>query len=470
MSFARSSIHIAFLGMVCVCGLGGGCARQPYVARPLTLPDDAQIHASRSLASAELLAYLQRHGATDPAPKQWGLSELTLVALFYRQDLHAARASARAARAEALQAAQRPPLGVTPRIENHSADGARDTPWSLGFELELPLAFASRREPLVRRAQAQAEAAELGVGAMAWRLRSEVRARLLESWGARGRLSSERAEADALQAVLAMLEKRRELGYASSSEVQALRLRLADAQAAAATAQSEAQLALGRLAEAAGLPLSALQEATLSFAVFSELPDVADAEEARASALRNRTDMRRSLLDFEAADAAVKLEVARQYPTIALRPGYLWDQGDNVWSLALDLVLPAHLVHRAGIRATEERREAAARQALAAQQTIMSEADTRLVTYQASRAAVLAAEAAAGIQAARVEQIERQFDTGQVDRLERTLGGLETILAQRRVDAARLEAQRALGLLEDAMQIPVVGGPLPAPPEQAGRG
>ena len=74
--------------------------------------------------------------------------------------------------------------------------------------------------------------------------------------------------------------------------------------------------------------------------------------------------MRKGLLEFAAADAEVKLEVARQYPAIGLRPGYLWDQGDNVWALALDLVLPPTLGNAPAIHAAQARRETAAQSAL----------------------------------------------------------------------------------------------------------
>lgn len=408
---------------------------------------------------------MRQHGVQVVPPPAWGLAELTLAGLFYRPELQAARARGRAARAEAQQAAQRPPLGASPRIEHHSADGAKDTPWSLGFELELPLATASRRAPLVQRAQAQAEAAELEVGALAWQVRSDVRARMLELWNARRRAASLDEEAGVQQAMLAMLEKRRELGYAATSEVETVRIRLADARAGVAAAQADAQLALGRLAEATGVPLAHLSAASMSFAAFEELPDVPEAADARTEALRNRIDMRRGLLDFAVADASVKLEVARQYPTFTLRPGFLWDQGDRVWSLALDLMLPPRAAQEAAVRAAQARREAAAHQALAIQQAIMSESDTRVAAYQGARAAVLAADAATRVQSAHSAQIDRQFDAGQVDRMERTLAQLESVLARRRADAARVEAQRAFGLLEDAAQVPASGAPLPAPPE-----
>ncbi|HZP87363.1 MAG TPA: TolC family protein [Burkholderiales bacterium] len=459
MACARCTISFALLATTATIALVAGCARQPYAARPLDLAAEQTRRAAQTLEAPALRAYLDAHGVRPLPVQTWGLSELTLTAFFYRPALQAARARGRAARETALQAARRPPPTVRPLVEHHSASNAADTPWSLGFEVELPLVLASRREPLIRRAQAEAEAAELEAGAMAWQIRSDVRTRLLELAAARQRLASFEAEIEAQRAVVAMLEKRRELGYAASTDVDTARIRLSDAQAAFASTRSEAQAALGRLAEATGVPLAALEAAQLSFADFGVLPDAPPASETRTRALQNRTDLRRSLLEFEAADAAVKLQIAQQYPTIALRPGYLWDQGDNVWSLALDLALPGRLEH--AVRATEARREAAAQQALATQSSVLGEIDTRRASYETLHAAAAASDAATRDQSVRAQQMQRQFDIGQIDRLEYTLTRIETLRAQRRADAARAEAQRALGQLEDAMQMPISGGPLP---------
>src|SRR5690349_2024155 len=169
----------------------------------------------------------------------------------------------------------------------------------------------------------------------------------------------------------------------------------------------------------------------------------ADAE-ARREALIKRLDVRAALLEFAAADAAVKLEVARQYPAMVLRPGYLWDQGDNVWTFALDLLLPATLTHAPMIRTAEARREAAAQQALARQSAVIGEVATRVATYRQAAQGARAAAAAGRTQLARSNQMQRQFEAGRTDRLELTLARVESMLVGRRALEAKVEAQHAL--------------------------
>jgi outer membrane protein TolC len=440
-----------------------GCARQPYTPRSLDTDAAAAAYTARTTEDPSLKQYMVANGhrEADWPVQRWGLVELTLLAFYYRPELEVARAEARVARAQADVAAQRLPMIVGPRLEHHSAPGADDTPWSLGLEVAIPLTSGTRREALIERADYVAQAAELSVGAMAWQVRSEVRARLLDVYAARQRNASLEREAQEQQATLGMLERRLAAGYASVTEVDTVRLRLAQAEAELAQGHTDAERSLGRLAEALAVPLARVREMEFAFRVFEELPEPPAWDGAQRTALTNRLDIRRRLLEFSAADAAVKLEVARQYPTFVLRPGYLWDQGDNVWSFALDLVLPATLTHAPAIRAAVAQREAAAQQALQQQAMVIGELDTRLATYDQGREGAHFAAAASVTQMARSAQMQRQFDVGQVDRLELTLTRIEALLVERRAQAARIEAQRALGELENALQAPFSVGPIP---------
>jgi outer membrane protein TolC len=298
-----------------------------------------------------------------------------------------------------------------------------------------------------------------------------VRGRLLDVYATRQRIASLERETQAQRLTLELLERRLASGYASVTEVDTVRLRLAQAEAELAQGRTDAQRALGGLAAAVAIPLARLREMQLAFDAFEALPEAPSRDSAQRAGLTNRLDMRRRLLEFSAADAAVKLEVARQYPSFVLRPGYLWDQGDNLWSFALDLIVPATLTHAPAIRVAEAQREAAAQQAIGQQALVIAELDTRLATYAQAREGARVASAASVTQVARSAQVQRQFDVGQIDRLELTLTRIEAILVESRALAAQVEAQHALGELEDALQAPIAGGPLPAPavaPEGAG--
>ena len=451
------------LALLLVMGLASACARQAYEPRALGMEEAAQRRLQRDLADPQLEAHVRaRASAIEQWPPQrWGLEALTLAAFHFRDDLQAARARGAAARAQVEVAAQRSPLVATPRIEHHSGEGESNSPWSLGFEVEIPLASSGRRAALVERAEAQARAAELEVGETAWRIRSQLRTELLELWVAHREIDRLERQVAAQQKVVEMLQRRLQEGYAGVTEVDVARLRLAEGDAALLEARTHAERALGGVAQAVGIPVESVRAVDLSFADLEELPDVPDPATARREALLNRVDLRRRLLDFAAADADVKLAIAAQNPTISISPGFLWDQGDNVWSLASDLLLPVSMTHAPAIRAASARREAAAMHALALQSAVIGEVDARAAVYRQAREAEHAARAATDAQRARSDQVQRRFDAGQADRLEYTLARIEALLVEGRAQAAHAQAQRALGHLEDAMHKPVSGGPVP---------
>lgn len=441
------------------------CGTQSYKPGSLDAQLAANSFTSRAMDAPDLQEYMAAHGRAnaDWPVKEWGLTELTLVAFYYHPDLAVARAQSKAALAESKLAGERSPIKVTPVVLHHSKqlDGTT-SPWSLGFDLEIPITSGGRREAIVERAGYVAESAELNVGSVAWQVRSRVRSRLLDLYAARSSAQSLAAEVQARKALVGLLEHRLEAGMVSSTDMSAARIKLSEVQAQLDAAAISEQQAKGQLAAALGVPLDALRGQSLSFTELETLPDAPPGTQVQREALMNRVDMRRVLLDYASADASVKLEVAKQYPSFTLRPGYLWDQGNSVWFVAADVLMPAIVGNVPGIRAAEARREAAAQEAIAYQASVITSAQIALATYEQASAGAQAATQANRVQLARSAQVQKQFDAGFTDRLEVTQARLEAISVERNARAARVETQRILGQLEDAVQRPLSGGPLPA--------
>jgi outer membrane protein, heavy metal efflux system len=180
-------------------------------------------------------------------------------------------------------------------------------------------------------------------------------------------------------------------------------------------------------------------------------------------ALRNRLDVHRRLLEFAAADADVKFAVASQNPEFVIGPGYAWDQGDNVWSLGLGFSLPLPARARADIRVAEARRELAAEEFASTQSGAIAATGTAGARYRATRERMLSAEKQLAAQRQQQSRIERQFDAGAADRVERAATRLQTLSAEAMVAAAAADRLRMLAQLEDALQRPLFGdfGSLP---------
>jgi outer membrane protein TolC len=241
---SRATALVLALGGLC------GCAMQSYRAAPIDATTSARSFEARTLGAPELKEYMLANGSIWPV-EHWGRGELTVVAFHYHSDLRVARAQAKAVRAEGAAATPRLPLGLTPRLEHHSLRTAdQSSPWSLGFEIEIPLSYASTGEAIRSRHDALAQAAELKIGAAAWEVRARVRARLLDLYGSQAEAQLLEQETAAREALLKLLEQRLHAGAASTVEVNNARLALIDVQSRLQVARSAHERAFVALAEA----------------------------------------------------------------------------------------------------------------------------------------------------------------------------------------------------------------------------
>uniref|UniRef100_UPI0026F0A415 TolC family protein n=1 Tax=Phenylobacterium aquaticum TaxID=1763816 RepID=UPI0026F0A415 len=168
-----------------------------------------------------------------------------------------------------------------------------------------------------------------------------------------------------------------------------------------------------------------------------------------------RADVLRALADYDAAEAALRVEVARQYPEVRLGPGYSWDHGLAKLPFNLGLTLPPADLNRAAIAEAEARRAEAGRGLEAAQAQVLAAID----------------QAAAALAAARLQdEVARTRDLPAADRAARAaalslkagaVDRTDDLAARAALDEAALtvaEARMTLALaaldLEDALRRP----------------
>lgn len=436
------------------------CSSLPYAPRPLDPEATAPEYAQRSGNTDGLKRFAVANGYSESAwpPGEWGLRELTLAALYFHPDIRTARARVQVARAELSSVRQPQALSARVKPEYHSRALPEDSgPWSLGLELEIPLVAQRKRAARVERGAFLADAADVDIAAAGWQVRARVRDRLLDLQGSRADLDLVETQLTARREMLALVARRVETGLLSARDLGAERVAVAQLEVARDEGASRHQRALGELASALGLPLDVVREMRLSFPVVETVVFASSDSELRGLALRNRLDVHRKLLEFGAADAGVKLAVAAQNPDIVLGPGYTWEQGDNVWSLAVGLSVPSAARSTAAIREAEARRELAAQLFIAVQTGAIADTERAAVQYRLARERVAAALRQARIQQEQETRVARQFDAGAADRLQRVAAQLETLAARAALYAAQAEIRQSLAQLENAVQRPFFG-------------
>lgn len=429
-----------------------GCAS--YVPRPIEPEATAEAFEGRMLDDPGLTGFLRANGIMAPGDAQdWDLDALTYAALYYHPDLDVARAQGAVADAAVRTAGQRPLPGVQLPL-GYNADAGGLSPWLFGVALDIPIETAGKRGYRVARAQQLSRAARLRLAGVGWQVRSRVRARLLDEYAATQTQAVLQQQAAAQAEMLAMLETRVTVGEAAGPDAALLRITLQQARVALAAAQRQRGDARMQLAAAVGMPANALDGVPLNYDSLRQSAAIPPRALQRA-ALQQRADLLAALADYEASQAALQGEIAKQTPDLHLGPGYKWDQGADKFTLGLSLPVFGFLSQRGPIAEAEARRTEAADRFLALQAQAIGEVDRAAGNVVLARVQVVAADRVLAEQRSRLVQVERRFAAGEIDRLERVSArlGVQTA-AQGALDAA-IALQQTVGVLEDAMQQPL---------------
>jgi outer membrane protein TolC len=305
-----------------------------------------------------------------------------------------------------------------------------------------------------------ADAARLAAGESAWAVRSHIRAALLQYLlDLRQRDLSAREE-ETLAQVVRLFEQRVNAGGASRPELYLAQSGLQAAKLKSIEIVARVSVDRNALSAALGVPLQALDGVAFSWPGFDSPPDQQSlsATEIQKLALLNRIDLRRQLAQYAAADEALKLEIAKQYPDVNITGGYSWEGGENIFELGPSAVLPVFNQNQGPIAETGARRKEVAAQFLAMQAGIIEQSQTTLTRYRGALYALNAARIAARLQAKRLGQATRAVAVGESDTVVLAQTQLQDLSAQQGLLDSLKNAQTALGALEDSIQRPLDDG------------
>ncbi|HEY3761614.1 MAG TPA: TolC family protein [Verrucomicrobiae bacterium] len=434
-----------------------GCAT--YHPMPLAPETTATDFEARSLANPELHAFFETNQVAGEWPRSaWDVDALTLVAFYYQPALAEARAQWAAVRAAEITAGARPnpSVSVTPAYDSQIP--GNPSPWIVPLTFDIPIETAGKRGKRIEEAKNSSEAARWDLIGQIWQTRSHVRSALLNLYAARENESLLAQQEEAQSNVVRLLEGQQSAGSVSSYDVTEARVALETTQLAQQDAIGQANQTLAQLAGALGVPESALQDAKFSFDDFVRFSDDLTAPEIRQRALFNRADVRGALANYAASQSALQLEIANQYPDVHLGPGYAWNNGnagDNQWSLGLTVTLPVLDQNQGPIAEAKAKREQAAAHFLTVQTAAITEIDSALAGYDAAIKKARVAYTLLHDLQKQLRIARAQAQAGEIDGLTLANAGAEYATGAQAQMQALVQAQQALGGLEDAMQSPL---------------
>lgn len=429
-----------------------------FVPKPLQPAQTAADFRARSLNDQGLQAFISDNTPgifKDRRVTEWRPETLILAAFYYHPDLSVARARWATSRAAVMTAAQRPNPGfsISPQY-NTSSSGI--SPWTIPVNLELPIETFGKRRARIRRAEQLSKSDALKITTAAWKVRQRVQNSLLQLQATEESAQILEAQLNVHDELIKRLQARLDAGAISPFEwvqtrtaTQSLRLSLLQLK----RQQREART---RLASAVGIPTSALDTIKFQYPRLDLEAAPLSLPVVQQAALTQRADILGLLARYQAAEAALRTQIARQYPNINFGPGYEFDQDDNKWGLGLSIQLPFFNQNLGPITEARAQRSAVAAEFRALQARIIGEVEQRFSAYQAQLEIASAADDLLKLSKKQEQRIRSRKEAGDLSRLDELRARVETLTAQRKALDARIEKMQTFYDLENVVQSPAV--------------
>jgi outer membrane protein TolC len=430
-----------------------GCAVQKYHAVPIDANATASRFESRNLADRGLKAFEEEnlgHSISPWPPESWDLQTLSLAALYFNPVLESARARIGSTKAALVTARARPnpTLNIAPGIPS---------PYLLTLDFAIPIETAGKRAHRLEIARSLDQAARFDLADSAWTIHSAVRTALLNHLLAIRAVELFQSEEKVRDDQVRILEEIFLAGEITRQSVDLARSERNKTHLALVVAEGQVSETKAALAAAVGIPLSAVQSLEFNWPGIDILPraESLSFEEIKRQAVLNRLDLRRSLSQYAAAEAALQLEIAKQYPDINIGPGYTYEEKHSFFTVGLSTTLPLFNRNEGPIAEAEARRIEASAAFVERQAQAIIRSERALAGYIAALNEKAEVQSLLKLQDSQLEILQEAIRAGTDNRL--SLDGVEIqswVLARAQLDALS-RAQKTFGDLEDALQRPL---------------
>lgn len=442
--------------MLCVVLLLSACVKQQYLAEPIQPEQSLQQILDTGTDNKGFKTFLQlnNYPVHHWPITQWDFHGLALAAIYFNPAIKLARSELTIQQAKQQTAKQRPNPTIGIPLEHHSATG--DSPWLIGLVSDFLFERSEKVGAKLKQAEANKRAAKINIEQEIWHIYHELHHKLIEYYATLEQKNYLLAQQDLLKQNLALLERRQELGQVSQFEVSSVRLELQHIQLRIADQDYAINDAYHKLIAITGLQSNKFKKDDIVFTDLDEhlAATITDASEVRAITLNKRFDIRIKLQEYDALEAALKLEIEKQYPDLNLSPGFIFDQGDRIWALGANWVLPLFHNNEGQIQEALARRSHLQAEFIAMQTDLVNRLDRVVQNLQDKQASYKKTLELVEELKVRAGQIKKQFDLGYSDSLSVVRSKLEIEKANQALFAIKVGVLRVFVKLEQIMQQP----------------
>ncbi|HKK16079.1 MAG TPA: TolC family protein [Gammaproteobacteria bacterium] len=460
---ALSRIHFTGVLLTCVF-IAGGCTTYQYEALPLNVEQSTLDYNRRSLDDPSLHEFMSEYGYPQ---RQWPLSSwdlqaLTLAGYYFNPDLQVAIARHEKSLVNEEVTTLYPNPGIQIPLEHHSDTPDGISPWLIGIVFDLIFERSEKREARYDKARAESDITRIEILQGAWQIYKSVRQAWLDHFAAISTKEFLERKLETLNSINSILSRSFELGQASEFEINAMRLELQRAKLELVNQDVQVTESLHRLASEIGIPVSALDGKDLGFSGIDQYLDSEQLNDSRLQkvALTHRLDMQHALSEYAAFESALKLEIQNQYPDITLSPGFIFDQGDNIWTLGASWVIPLlHPQNQGPIKLALADREIKQAEIISLQTSIINQIKQAQSRIESTSTALQDAELLMQEATDRNSQVQRQYELGYIDNLAVLRSKLELHSIERALVDFQINVINAAFNYEDVVQYPLLDIP-----------
>lgn len=434
-----------------------GCAKHVYEAAPIDTVELLHQQSRLKPDSDGFRQFLQQHLPNSEFPvASWHLPSLTLAALYFNPALQVAKKDLAIMDAELMIAGQK----INPKfnLPLEYRTEPRGSPWLLGMVGGFIYERPEKRQAKINIAQANRSAGEMALHQLAWTLYQDIHLNFIDYYTQVETGKTLLSQKALLNEILSLLQQRLEFGQASEFELSQARLELQRIELALSNQNFKTNDSLYRLFSHTGLlPINLIND-EFNFKDLEEYlaNDTQITNSLNQANLSNRFDFKYMLSQYEVFENELKLEIEKQYPDINLSPGFIYEQGDNIWQLGAAWVLPIFHNNDGQIMRALANREKKQLEILQLQNQLLQKLERRKQNYQdkvsAYRKSILLLES----QQQRTIEIEKQHELGYQDKLSVIRARFETEKTKEAIFSMSVSVMQSAVILEDIIQAPLL--------------
>lgn len=435
------------------------CAYQEYKAEPIETKQTIDDLVSRDINEPGFIQFMQANGIAQWPIKQWGFKEIVLTSLYFNPQLQADFAEFKLSEAQALVFLQRENPVLSIPLEHHSDTGGSVSPWLIGLLFDFIYERPAKRQAKQDIAQAEVQSALTKISKSVWDMRSALKLSLINYTSALSLNNFINDELNILEDSHKILQRQQELGESSHFEVSNTRLEIQRLKLESSLHQASISDDYHELLALIGLSPEKMSSHEFLFSGYDALPDIEDISQLTIQklALHERHDIKQALFEYQVHEAALRLEIEKQYPDITLSPGFIFDQDDKIWALATAWVLPVFHRNEAQINEALAKRHLLQKRFQVLQSNIIHELAKKRHRFIAQMNSLKQAEALLNELKDREEIYQKQYDSGYIGKLELLRSQLEALRAKRALFEIRVSVNKSLAQLETLIQTPLQG-------------